>query len=46
MLEGRYPDRAGGGAPGADDLIEALPELPDLFDREPMEIEISQRFFR
>jgi hypothetical protein len=30
---------------GADDLFEAPPELPDLFDREPMEIEISQAIF-
>ena len=27
---------------GADDLIEASPKLPDLFDGEPMEIEVSQ----
>ena len=27
---------------GADDLIEASPKLPDLFDRESMEIEVSQ----
>ena len=27
---------------GADDLVEHLAELPDLLDREPMEIEISQ----
>src|SRR5260370_30026928 len=30
---------------GTDDLIEHLPELPDLLDREPMEIEVSQSIF-
>ena len=27
---------------GADDLVEGLAELPDLLDREPMQIEVSQ----
>ena len=27
---------------GADDLVEHPAELPDLLDREPMEIEVSQ----
>src|SRR5258708_22901793 len=30
---------------GTDDLIEHLPEFPDLLDREPMEIEVSQSIF-
>jgi hypothetical protein len=26
---------------GTDDLIESPPEIPDLLDREPMELEVS-----
>ena len=30
---------------GADNLIEGLAETPNVFDREPMEIEVSQTVF-